>query len=253
MCRFLSTEALRRTLAGALAALLVVGISPASATILQTIELRSGVDANADGRDDNVTFFEGPRDGPFPGPITAAQLAAASAGDYAYLVNPLNPTWNPVLAADPLAKWIGKGFTAENPNAGPGAGADGVTAIYAIDFTIDVLAWDSVYLDFTYLVDDALGDANSMGLFVNFSPVPGSTDLAPPANYISQQAFPTFDISSLVSTGTNTLYIYVNDSGGGGSGINFNAKINVVSEPAALGVLGIGLLALGALRRRRRT
>jgi len=254
MLSFLSISRLRRVAAGGVALALLAGASPASAELIQ---LRSGIDADSNSRDDNVTLLKGPIDGPFGATFSPADFTAASTGEAAWLVSVLNANWKTSLDSDPAAKWIGIGFV--NPANGwdeTTAGIHGFTALYAIDFTITQTEFANVFLDFDYLVDDGLGEGgesplNPAGLYVNGTALAGSTDVTA-GNSANDQSFPAFDITSLVSVGSNTLYIYDNDFGGGAAGLNFSARVSVVDEPAAVGALGLALLALGVWRRRRR-
>lgn len=236
--------------------LLVPMIGTANAGLLESVKIRTGDSSFIDGegleRGSGFTYLEGPRDGRFGRVFTPADFAAAATGDAVYLVNPLNAQWTAVLPQDPLARWIGKGYTDEG---GPGsrAGIDGVTTLLAYEFNLNTVLAPSmkVILDVAYLADDAVGDiTHNEGLFINGNPLVGTQ-----GNAATDEKIPTLfsgiDITNFVTTGSNVFYFYNNDAGGGASGIVLSADITVVNEPASMILLMSGLVFAILTRRRQ--
>jgi hypothetical protein len=193
--------------------MLVVGPQLAWA---ETDSLHSG-NGTVGGTDSQITMLIGPSDSAFGAAFTSTEFIAASSGPNAFIIDN-HPLWKEHLTSDPSAEWISTFAT---------GASEGSTALYAIDFTIDSACFSSSTLDFSFLVDNQLGDSNNEGLFVNEIPVANSKLLGTnTAHFQVDQSFPTFDITSHVNTGLNTLYINAVDTGGP-SGLQFNATINV--------------------------
>lgn len=214
-----------------------------------TVTVRSGNGVAPPGSDANVTMLVGPANAAFAGAFTAGDFASASSGPAAFVVAP-HPSWKPHLTSDPAAEWISPLAT------GP---AEGSTALYAIDLDLGAGPFSSVLLDFSFLIDNELGDANNEGLFLNGLPVPGTKKLGVVVTHFNtDQSFPTIDVTSLVHSGVNTLYVNAVDRGGP-SGLQFSATFTTTPSTAAATVplpaaawSGLGMLALGGLVRLRR-
>jgi hypothetical protein len=220
------------------AGLVVFGAVSAQAN--QIISLHSG-NGTIGGTDSAINFLVGPANSGFAAPFTPTDFANASAGAAASIITP-NGAWGASL---PPAQWIGT-----NPTAGT---VEGASALYAIDFTITDTVINSATLSFDYSVDNVLGtglgSGSDEGLFINSIALAGSSG----GDFGSVFNFTSRDISSLLVTGVNTLFINVTDTGGP-SVLLFNATITTagsVPEPAGLAVIGLGLAAMGAIRRRR--
>lgn len=215
------------------------------------VDLYSGNGA-VGGADSQITYLQGPIDSAFPGAFTAADFAAARAGSAAQIIN-RNAAWITTGAfaatgGNPAAQWI-----SDNAN---GAG-QGSTALYAIDFVNPFAAVQAASMDFYWAVDNVLGDATNAGLFLNGLPIAVSGGgLGFAAGVLG------VNVSSLLVSGTNTLYLNAIDLGGPG-GFLFSASINITEDtggggnpgggsvplPATLGLLLFGLAAVGARRR----
>jgi MYXO-CTERM domain-containing protein len=222
----------------------VVALASANAQADQIITLHSG-NGTVGGVDSAITFLAGPANSGFASPFTATDFANASAGPAARIITP-NGAWG---ALPPPAQWIGTNATAGT--------VEGPSALYAINFAITDAVVTSATLNFDFLVDNILGSVSSFGsdegLFINGVALAGSSG----GGFAGTFNFTSGDISSLLTTGVNTLYINVTDVGGP-AGLLFNATITTtgnndapVPAPGALGLLGLGLAALGAIRRRR--
>jgi MYXO-CTERM domain-containing protein len=234
-----------RQFRGVLAAgLIVFGASAAHAD--QIITLHSG-NGSIGGADSAISMLVGPPNSAFANAFTATDFAAASTGPAATIIS-RNASWLYTPAfSDPSAQWV---------STSSGGATEGSSALYAIDFTITDAFLTAATLDLTYALDNILGGGPNQGLFINGVALPGSTNFNS-GNYAVESNFVSADISSLLTLGTNTLYINVNDVGGP-AGLLFHATITTtgsndapVPAPGALGLLGLGLAALGAIHRRR--
>jgi hypothetical protein len=206
-------------------AILLIGSGYSGAFADDSIVLRSG-NGIIGGTDSQVTMLVGPANSPFAAAFTPADFANADAGPAAFIVVK-NPIWKAGLDSDGLSQWISTILT--------GGTTEGSTALYSIDFSVTCPAIDSATLDIDFLTDNELGDANNEGLYVNGSPLAGSKLLGLNlAHFQVDQSFPTFDISSLVNSGPNTLYLNAPD-GGGPSGLQFSANIEVKCADAMVG------------------
>ena len=207
--------------------------SPSGAT---TITLRSG-NGSIGSADGKITMLWAPTGAPFSTTFTSADFAAARSGPGATITDTRSETWKAALDSDPMARWVFDG-------------RDG-TALYAIDFTLTASMLGAVSLDFEFLIDNQLGDTNNEGLFVNEHPLVGSKRLGGEvAHFQVDQSLPTFDITSLVVEGVNTLYVNEADLGSV-AGLLFSATMTVVPEPSTALLLASGLVAMGLGCRRR--
>ena len=217
----------------------ILGSSQVYAT--ETITLRSGNGVVGNQDSEITAFHDSPSFGPFTQPIEAVcndLSIVEGTTSRPFIIPPRDsvPTgfdsgpgkfdYKPHLDSDTNAKWISTTVK----------GLDGGTALYLQDFTLD--AFDKVFLEFGFLVDNELGDADDVGLLINCQPVnPSAKLLGGKKEYfqIDQQLSDnSYDITSLVSTGKNILYVYTINTEAGPAGIQYSAKINVESlqEPA---------------------
>lgn len=203
------------------------------------------------GTDSQITFLQGPLNTNFPAPFSPADFAAARAGADAEIINP-NGVWGGagnVVGVQPNAKWIGDRQTA--------ATVDGGSALYAIDFNNPFAAVSSAILDFYWVTDNALGDGVNSGAFLNGNVIPGISG----GGFQAGATQVGIDVTGLINSGTNTLYMNLYDFGGP-SGLIFAANLDIteastppppptgdVPVPAPLALLGVGLLMLAARRR----
>jgi hypothetical protein len=213
----------------------------------EMITLRSGTAAIGD-QDPNITYVAGTANSPLRlAPFTSQDFADASNGPNAFVITPY-PGWLAYLPSDPLAKWINWGLIW-------GTYGYPASALYAMDFDVTTTNIVSASIDFYWAVDDRLGDvdgngnptgANPFGVYINETPLTGFS-----GGRKDQESFGTADITSLLTTGTNTLYVYVRDGGAVVSGAIFTSTITVIPEPASLTLLGLSGL-VGLCRHTRR-
>jgi len=202
----------------------------------ETITIRSGNGVVGNQDSEITVFHDSPSFGPFTQPIEAVcndltLVEGSTSRPFIILPRDIVPLgfdsgpgkfdYKPHLDSDTIAKWIST--AAEN--------AEGGTALYSQDFTLG--AFDKVFLEFDFLVDNELGDADDVGLLINCQPVdPSAKLLGEKKEYfqIDQQLSSNpYDITSLVSTGKNILYVYTINANTGPAGIQYSAEIKVES------------------------
>ncbi len=158
-------------------------------------------------------------------PFTPFDFAAAQ-GPPAVLVTP-DPSWISALPCDPMARWIG---VASNPSLSSG--------LYAVPFDCPrptpcaVVA--SAKLDVCFAVDNLLGSESggavvNEGMFFNGVPLPNTTLLGnsgTASNYNTQHLFQCLDVTNLLLSGTNYLYLF-NQNINFISGIIFSATLTI--------------------------
>jgi len=220
----------------ALLALIPVILGSAQAYSTETFTLRSG-NGIVGNQDSQITaFHDSPSFGPFKQPIEAVcndPTILKGTTSNPFIIQPYDGAppgfesgpnqfdYKPHLDSDKNAKWI---------STLPG-GTNGGTALYSQDFTLD--AFGKVFLEFDFLVDNELGDADDVGLLINCQPVdPGAKLLGIKKEYFQkdqQLSSNPYDITSLVSTGKNILNVYTINSQPSLAGIQYSAKITVES------------------------
>lgn len=199
---------------------------------------------SASGGATTATMIVGPADAEFPAALVASDFTNADAGVPAIVELTPNGAWLPALAApNAAAQWIGT-------QADPSAAGD--TGLFSLPFTVTETEIGTATVTFRFVTDNTLGGANNQGLFINGTALAGTTG----GNFGAETVIGPIDITSLVSTGTNRLYVNNTDLGGPGA-IIFAAEIHVTTAPSipTLSVYGlglmIGLLGLFGLKRRR--
>jgi len=221
----------------ALLALIPVILGSAQVYATETFTLHSG-NGIVGNQDSQITVFhDSPSFGPFKQPIeTVCNDLTIVEGTTSrpFIIRPLDngspgfdsgsPDMNdykPHLDSDKNAKWISTVVEREN----------GGTALYFQDFTLG--AFDKVFLEFDFLVDNELGDADDVGLLINCQPVdPSAKLLGVKLEHFQkdqQLSSSPYEITSLVSTGKNILNVYTINSLPSLAGIQYSAKITVES------------------------
>jgi uncharacterized protein (TIGR03382 family) len=238
-----------------IAATLALALASSAAHAVEIINLRSGQVGGLPGLvgqpDDIVTWRPGtPPGAPASGSaFTVTDFTMANTGAPAQVINPYTPFWTPGIS-DPLARWINFDGSFYNPDGTPGTGyGTSGSCLYAVPFTITTVGITSAMISLEFAVDDWLGDqpvggANPAGLYVN-----GVSTGYDGGSYATP-SFTTQNITAMVSTGTNYLYLYQRDAGVVVSGVIFSATITVLPSPGPIALGGLGLLALGRRRRR---
>ena len=243
-----------KTLKAALIALCLLYIFPASANQIVLLGTGNG----SPGEFSDLTFLLGPADGPFSAPFTEADFQAARAGSNAPYTNQ-NAFWSPgtTFGADWVSTRSFQNFQAPN---------NGASALFALDFFLVDNVFTSATLTLLGGVDNALGSDPSFpdsllpgggsvaGLYLNGTPLPGSTFLQGGIFSAAPFTFTSSDIAHLLVTGTNTLYLYLVDTGGP-SGLAFSGQLDVVGTtvvplPGTVWLFGAGVFALMGLKRR---
>jgi hypothetical protein len=157
--------------------------------------------------------------GPFPGtaPFSDANFTLAETGPNAFVIN-RNGAWAPSLSGTTY-NWI---------STNPLGASEGGTALYAQQFVIGAECFDSVELDFRFLVDNRLGENQAIrpGVYINKVGLAATTG----SGFGSETSFNDRDITSLVNHGNNFLYVYAIDDGGP-SGLQYEAVINTNEIP----------------------
>ena len=188
----------------------------ATASADQSITLHTG--------DSSVRALKGPDDAPFASAFTATDFSNASSGVLPTIISPPIGPWTLTqLAGDTTSQWIGV------PATGFGdPGLAGASALYAFPFTITESAIQSVTMSVNWGADNGLGAApNPEGAYVNGTAVSGVTG----GGFTSESSASGIDITNLVATGSNTVYLYGSDSGGP-AGILARIQVDVVTARA---------------------
>jgi len=205
---------INRLLVGTLALIFIVGITtPAFAD--EVIFLHSGNGPAGTSIDDTKITVKAGAGDTTDFNASPTSYDDAFEGPQARIVNP-NSAWvcNGFTPFDVAPRWIG---TQDS------AAANDPDALYAIQFEITDTVIGSATLSFRGCSDNTFGHVGHQGLSVNEIEIGGTNG----GSHINSIAFNDIDITSLVNTGKNTLYIYQNDVGGP-AGTLFSAQITVI-------------------------
>jgi len=188
--------------------------------LLQSTTVRSGNGAIGT-TDSQISMLVGPANASFASPFTPADFAAASSGPPAFIINP-DPAWMTALPTDPAAQWIA--------TVGGGGFSQG-SALFAMNFVVNSSLFVSATITLDFLVDNYIGSSIAPGVYINGTPLSGSTFLPACASsgcpaFFAPQSMVRTDIAPLLVPGNNTLFIYLNDTGVI-AGLVFSAIIDV--------------------------
>lgn len=183
------------------------------------ISLHSGNGA-VGSTDTKITMNMGPPLGAFGGTFGPADFQGALSGPPAFVVPPDAP-WVQHLA-DPDARWISATVD------GSTSQADSNTALYALPFEVDMPCITTAFLSITFAVDNELGDGLNEGVFLNGTPLIG-TSAAPGVDMVA--SFDGLDVTDFIAQGENVLYFYQVNLGGQ-AGLLFSATLEINSEGA---------------------
>ena len=215
--------------------IIVLGAVLANPVLAVVIDLRSG-NGSIGGTDSQINFLQGPQNQGFGSAFTVADFAAARAGAAAVIINKhsawASPTKFALGGGDASAQWISDNASGE---------VAGSTALYAIDFFNTFDTTTSATLDFYWAVDNYLGDSFNDGVFINGQAL-GITG----GEFSEAYSSLNIDVSSLLVSGVNTLYINTRDVGGP-SGLMFSASLDVQGTMTPVPAPAGGLFALGLL------
>ncbi|HEX5050907.1 MAG TPA: hypothetical protein VFZ65_03965, partial [Planctomycetota bacterium] len=143
--------------------------------------------------------------------FNAAFFAAAAASPQ-LAVEVSYPAWLVALPADAASRWL-------SPASGSSA-----NFVLTQTFTIPASVIDYASLEFTFAVDDFLGDPtgpNHWGVFLNGHEVNGMHG----SGHSAQQQLLAGGVGGLLAPGPNLLQVYCRDTGGTVSGVIYRARI----------------------------
>ena len=227
------SSSIGRTLACALAVLLWYG----PATMAQEVIPFMSGNGSVGGTDSQITMLVAPTpNAGFPGVLTTTEFLNATVGPPAPIPVP-GGGWLGALSFNPAAQWIATSLSQTSMDS----------ALFAVNLNITTTTISYCELNFYFAIDDFWGDAVNEGIFVNFTPVPGTNPTNLASAWAIENSFQGVDITNLVVPGLNTLIFYCRDTAGIGGAL-FAGEVVVHSAPAILIPLTPTLGGLGLLQ-----
>jgi hypothetical protein len=228
-----------------------------TALILVGLGLSFGASANASVI--NLLSGNGTAGGPVPGTGADARVQVYTGSTPTNGTIPFTPITNPsytpasVVVANPA--WTASisnsaGTAAQWDAVSPtGATTSSSSAIYAYSFNETDASIGAATLSGSYAADDNIGM-----IWLNGNVLTGLL----PGTFTSATTLAPINISSYLTTGSNTLYIEDVNTNGGPSGVLFSFNISntlsAVPEPSSIAMVSIaGLMAAGFYARRKRS
>ncbi len=201
------------------ATLLLCSALPIASASAQTIVFRSGNGQHGQP-DSKVTLLAGSSSSELrPQAFVAQDFSDALNGPNATVVSSY-PGWISGIS-DASASWV-----AVNSSRTP------KSALYAIKFNVGNTCWQSASLQFSFAVDDQLGDpsggANQLGLYLNQTALAGTS-----GGGIGSETTWSFDVSGILQPGENTIHVYDRDNGAIVSGVIFSGRVQITPMPPA--------------------
>jgi PEP-CTERM motif len=158
-----------------------------------------------------------------------------------------NPGWAAPLAG---SVWISYGPTGDHSDPGYFSPANGTLVTFTTQFTLSGLITGA---NLTVLADDATSVVLNGHTLIAANAFPGPKCSSVPIGCLvsTEGVFGFAALSPYLVDGTNTLSFGVLQVAGSSYGVDFAGHVDdATPEPATLGLIGGGLLALATLRRK---
>jgi hypothetical protein len=160
-----------------------------------------------------------------------------------------NPEWAHAL---PSSDWISYGPTGDHDDPGYFSPVDGTLVTFTTDFTLSG-AITGARLD--VLADDSTSVILNGHTLIAADTKHGKRCSNDPVGCLksTEGVFTFAELAPYLVDGVNTLSFGVVQVAGSSFGLDFAGRVNdgATPEPATVGIIGAGLIALASLRRRR--
>jgi hypothetical protein len=161
-----------------------------------------------------------------------------------------NPGWAPAL---PGSDWISYGSTGDHSDPGYFSPPDGTDVTFTTHFTLSGAITGA---SLVVLADDSTSVILNGHTLIAADLKPGTRCSNDPVGCLveTEGVFTFAELSPYLIDGSNTLSFGVVQVAGSSFGLDFAGSVSdraETPEPATVGFIGCGLLALGTLRRRK--